>query len=52
MKHYCIVYMSYGGMHWRYRCVAKTVSQAKSICKKQLGIKRKDIIEVYEERGF
>ncbi len=49
MKNYCVVYLSAGGMHYRFRCVAKNATEAKKICRQSLGISNKDITDVYEE---
>lgn len=48
MKHYCVVYKAYG-THYRYRCVAGNVTEAKKYCKENMGCLSKEIIEVYEE---
>lgn len=49
MKRYCVVYLSPGGMHYRYRCTAKNKTEARRFCKEDLGISDKDIVEIYME---
>ena len=49
MKFYCVVYLSPGGMHYRFRCTASSTKQAKKICEESLGISDEDIVEVYRE---
>lgn len=49
MKFYCVVYLSPGGMHYRYRCTAKTKKEARIACHNAMGCRYKDITEVYEE---
>lgn len=49
MKRYCVIYLSPGGMHYRFRCSAKSKSEAKKICKIALGITNSDIVEVEVE---
>ena len=48
-KKYCVVYLSPGGMHYRYRCTANNKRSAKKMCREALGVSSADIIEVYEE---
>lgn len=49
MKRYIVVYLSEGGIHYRYRCSAKSKWEARKICRTNMGITDKKIIEVYEE---
>ena len=49
MKRYCVVYLSAGGMHYRFRCSANSKREAKKICKESLGITDKDIVEIVVE---
>jgi len=49
MKNYCVVYLSPGGMHYRYRCTANSKKEARRICRNSIGVGSKDIIDVYEE---
>ncbi|MCR5368385.1 hypothetical protein [Eubacterium sp.] len=49
MKRYCVVYLSPGGIHYRYRCWAGNKAEAKRMCKENIGIRYKDITEVTEE---
>lgn len=48
-KRYCVVYLSSGGMHYRYRCSAINKKEAKKKCREALGVKNTDITDVYEE---
>ena len=48
MKLYCVVYFT-DTFHYRFRCSAKTKTEAKRQCVECLGIKYKDIVEVYTE---
>lgn len=48
MKCYIVVYLSAGGMHYNFRCVATNKREARRICKEQLGVSNSDITEVYE----
>ena len=48
LKRYCVVYLSEGGVHYRYRCYAKSPRFAERYCKQALG-KNVEIVEVYEE---
>lgn len=50
MKNYCVVYLSSGGMHYRFRCSASSKKEARQICRESLGIKNTDITDVYEEQ--
>lgn len=47
MKLYCVVYQSESCMHYRFRCSAKTKSEARAKCRESLG--KVKIVEVYEE---
>ena len=49
MKLYIVVYLSAGGMHYRYRCSAKDKREARKMCRHALGITDKEIVEVEEE---
>ena len=49
MKYYCITYLSEGGMHYRYRCCARSKKEAKKQCREYLGISSDKIVEVAEE---
>ena len=50
MKFYCVVYLSEGGMHYRYRCYAENKREARKLCRASLGIANKNIVEIYEEK--
>ena len=49
MKYYCVVYLSPGGIHYRYRCYAASATEAKRMCRENVGIAYADMIEVCEE---
>ena len=49
MHQYCVVYLSPGGIHYRYRCIADTAQQARTECHKVMGVSYKNIVEVYRE---
>lgn len=49
MELYVVVYLSEGGMHYRYRCTARNKSEAKKMCREALGVKSKNIVEAYKE---
>lgn len=49
MKRYCVVYLSSGGMHYRYRCYADSKKEAKRLCKESLGISYSNIVDIYIE---
>lgn len=49
MKLYVVVYLSPGGTHTRYRCLARNKKAARKICKEQMGLIDANIIEIYEE---
>ena len=49
MKHYVVVYLSPGGMHYRYRCYAKSKRIAMRMCTEDVGIAYSNITEVYIE---
>ena len=49
MKHYCITYLSEGGMHYQFRCCARSKKEAKKQCYEYLGISNDKIVEVVEE---
>lgn len=49
LKRYCIIYLSEGGMHYRYRCSAKDKREARKIFRMGLGISDKCIVEIEEE---
>ena len=46
MKRYCVVYRV-DGIHYRFRCYAKTKAQARKECKESMLCT--EIVEVYEE---
>ena len=48
-KSYVVVYLSCGGIHYRFRCTARNKKEARKFCADCLGVKHKDIVEVYEE---
>lgn len=48
MKNYCVVYLVCG-THYRYRCSAKNVREAKRQCINCMGCDKQDIVEVYTE---
>jgi hypothetical protein len=50
MNLYCVVYLSPGGIHYRFRCSAKDKNQARKICRDYLGITNKEIVEVEKEK--
>lgn len=47
MTEYIVVYLSSGGMHYRYRCCASNKKEAKRMCHDAMGIRYKDIVDVY-----
>ena len=47
-KEYIVVYLSAGGMHYNFRCVAKDKRQAKKECRECMGVSNEDITDVYE----
>ena len=49
MRHYCITYLSEGGMHYQYRCYARNKKEAKKQCCEFLGISSDKIVDVVEE---
>lgn len=49
LKRYCIVYLSEGGMHYRFRCSAKSRREAREIFKRSLGISEKWIVDIEME---
>ena len=49
MKRYCVVYLSPGGIHYRYRCYASNKTEAKRMCRENAGVAYADMVEVYEE---
>lgn len=49
MKFYVVVYLSDGGIHYRFRCSAQNKREAKRMCKEYLGIEQSDITDCYEE---
>lgn len=46
-KRYCVVYLSPGGMHYRYRCCAANKREAKRKCREALGVSNADIVEAF-----
>lgn len=48
-KHYCVVYLSEGRMHYRFRCYAVSSRQAKKYCRECMGVDNEHIVEVYQE---
>ena len=48
MKRYCVVYLV-EGIHYRYRCYAKNKQAAKMMCKEEMLVSIKDIVDIYEE---
>lgn len=52
MKDYVVVYLSAGGMHYRFRVCANTAREARKICHECMGVKYADITEVYREDVF
>ena len=50
MKLYCVVYLSPGGIHYRYRCSAKNKREAREMCRKEMFCSDADITDVYEEQ--
>lgn len=49
MERFVVIYLSEGGMHYRYRCTAKNKAEARKMCRLALGISSKSIVEVYGE---
>lgn len=49
MKAYCVVYLSPGGMHYRYRCYAANRREARKMCRVCMGISDRKIVSVEEE---
>lgn len=49
MLSYCVVYLSPGGMHYRYRCYAPNKKEAKRMCHDAVGIRYKDIVDIYTD---
>lgn len=49
MKKYCVVYLSPGGVHYRFRCSAANKREARRIAREGVGCSNNDIVEVYEE---
>lgn len=49
MKHYIVVYLSAGGMHYNFRCYASNKREAKRACREALGVTNSDITDVYED---
>ena len=49
MKEYVVVYLSPGGMHYRYRCSAQNKKEARKMCHNAMGVRYKDITDIYEE---
>ena len=50
-KEYVVVYLS-GGMHYRFRCYAKTKQAARKECHGAMGVRYADITDVYEEQTY
>jgi len=50
MKDYVVVYLSDGGIHYRFRCTALNKREAKKMCRECMGVKTADITDCYEER--
>ena len=48
MKIFCVVYLVFG-IHYRFRCRAKTAREAKKMCCDAMGCTRKDVVDAYEE---
>ena len=49
---YIVVYLSAGGMHYRFRCYANNKQEARKECHGALGVKYRDITDVYiDDRG-
>ena len=48
MKFYCVVYVI-DGIHYRYRCYASNKREARKMCVEDMLVKRKDIVDIYEE---
>ena len=51
-KKYCVVYLSAGGMHYRFRCCAYTAREARKECHNAMGVRYADITEVYREEEY
>lgn len=49
LRQYCVVYLSPGGIHYRYRCSAKNKREAREMCRKEMFCSDVDITDVYEE---
>lgn len=52
MRDYVVVYLSAGGMHYRFRVCANTKREACKICHECAGVKYADITDVYEEGDY
>ena len=49
MKIFVVVYLSPGGIHYRFRCTAKGKRDARHQALIALGLSMRDIVECYEE---
>ena len=49
MKDYIVVYLSDGGMHYRFRCTAKNKKDARYKCHIGMGVPCKEIVDCYED---
>lgn len=51
-KEYCVVYLSAGGMHYRFKCCAENKRQARRYCHDCMGVRYADITDCYEEGEY
>lgn len=51
-KEYCVVYLSAGGIHYRFRCCAENKRQARRYCHDFTGVRYADITDCYEEGDY
>ena len=52
MKDDVVVYLSEGGMHYRFRCTAKNKRDARYQCHIGMGVPCKQIVDCYEEQTY
>ena len=46
-KDYIVVYLSAGGMHYIFRCVATSKASARRQCRECMGVTNEDITDIY-----
>ena len=49
IKYYCVVYLV-DGIHYRYRCIARSKTEAKMKCRDNMFVGNDDIVDCYEEQ--